>query len=122
MKQDIQEAKDVKLMVDEFYGQVKDDELIGPIFEKVVQGNWTSHLEKMYGFWETVLLNIHKYSGSPFQKHIPLPLEAAHFERWLSLFSSTIDRYFEGEKAEDAKKRATQMGIMFQYKLKHIKG
>jgi hypothetical protein len=33
-----------------------------------------------------------------------------------------MDSYFIGEKAEDIKKRATQMGIMFEHKLRHIKG
>ena len=76
----------------------------------------------MYGFWETIVFNVKKYTGSPFQKHIPLPIEAKHFERWLALFHTTINQHFEGKKAEEIKKRSTQMGLMFEYKLKHIKG
>ena len=119
---DIETSQDIQLMVNEFYGKVQHDELIGPIFEKVVQGNWQPHLTKMYGFWETIVLDVHHYSGSPFQKHIPLDISKPHFDRWLSLFHSTIDDHFKGEKANEVKKRSTQMGLMFEYKLKHIKG
>lgn len=122
MKQDIESRADIELMVNEFYGKVKDHELLGPVFEKVVQGNWQPHLEKMYGFWETIVLNVHSYSGSPFRKHIPLDIHEEHFTAWLSLFHETIDLHFSGKNAEDIKNRSSQMGLMFQYKLKHIKG
>ena len=119
---DISTADDIRKMVDEFYEEVKNDNLLGPIFEKVVQGNWDPHLQKMYNFWETVLLNVNRYTGSPFQKHIKLDISKPHFDRWLRLFHATIDSNFDGAKAEEAKNRSTQMGIMFEHKLKHIKG
>ena len=122
MKRDISSPADIRLLVDHFYEQVKNDNLLGPVFEDVVNGNWTPHLEKMYGFWETICFDVHRYSGSPFQKHIPLPINATHFDRWLYLFHKTIDNYFSGDMAEEVKKRASQMGMMFQYKLKHLKG
>jgi len=122
MAREITSREDIQLMVNEFYGKVKEDELLGPIFENVVKGNWDAHLEKMYGFWETIVFNVKKYSGSPFHKHLPLPIEGKHFERWLALFHATINEHFVGKHAEEIKKRSTQMGIMFEYKLKHIKG
>jgi hemoglobin len=42
-------------------------------------------------------------------KHIPLPLEKIHFDRWLQLFHATLDELFEGEIAENAKKRAASI-------------
>ncbi|MDA9312530.1 group III truncated hemoglobin [Vicingaceae bacterium] len=122
MAKEITSSEDIQFLVNEFYEKVIEDELLGPIFENVVKGNWDKHLEKMYGFWETIVFNVKKYTGSPFQKHIPLPIEAKHFERWLALFHTTINQHFEGKKAEEIKKRSTQMGLMFEYKLKHIKG
>ena len=122
MTKEITSSEDIQLMVNEFYGKVKEDELLGPIFNTVIQDNWDTHLEKMYGFWETIVFNVQKYTGSPFQKHIPLPLEGKHFERWLALFHATIDAHFVGKNAEEIKKRSTQMGMMFEHKLKHIKG
>lgn len=122
MKRDLENSEDIQLMVNEFYGKVKNNELLGPVFEKIVQGNWQPHLEKMYSFWETIVFNVHKYTGSPFQKHLPLDINAEHFKTWLHLFHSTIDFHFEGKNAEEIKKRSSQMGLMFEYKLKHIKG
>ena len=122
MAKEITSSEDIQLLVNEFYGKVREDELLGSIFESVVKGNWQHHLEKMYGFWETIVFNVKKYSGSPFQKHTPLPIDGKHFERWLTIFHATIDHHFEGQNAEEIKKRSTQMGMMFEYKLKHIKG
>ena len=120
-KNDINNADDIKLMVDEFYGKVQKDQLLGPIFNEVIKDNWPAHLTKMYGFWETICFDVQKYSGSPFQKHIPLPINKEHFDHWLSLFHETIDHYFNGKIADEVKKRSTQMGLMFEYKLRHIK-
>lgn len=119
---DIETREDVIKMVDTFYKAVAEDDLIGPVFDRIIKGNWQPHLEKMYNFWETIALNVNKYNGSPFREHIKLDISKPHFDRWLNLFHATLDNNFSGKIAEDLKKRATQMGIMFQYKLKHIKG
>jgi len=118
---DIVDKDDVKIFVDAFYSRVQIDELIGPVFNaKIPDGNWTPHLERMYSFWNTVLFAQRDYSGNPFSKHASLPIQKPHFERWIQLFIKTIDEHFEGEKAEDAKMRATKMGILFNSKLEYI--
>jgi hemoglobin len=108
---------DIKLLVDEFYGKVREDELIGPIFNEVIKDNWTAHLEKMYSFWQTVLLQEMTYKGAPFPKHMKLPVEQEHFDRWLQLFYETIDSYFFGEKADELKMRSRKMAEMFMMKI-----
>jgi hemoglobin len=30
-----------------------------------------------------------RYHGTPMVKHMPLPVDAAHFDRWLELFEAT---------------------------------
>lgn len=120
IEDEITSINEITLLVNSFYGKVQKDELIGPIFEKVINGNWETHLEKMYRFWETVLLNEHTYHGSPFRPHAKLPIGADHFKRWLELFLETVDENFTGEKAQEAKWRAGKMAEMFQYKHKHI--
>ena len=117
---DITSLDDIKLFVDAFYTQVQQDQLIGPIFNSVIQDRWPVHLEKMYGFWQTVLLNERAYSGSPFPPHVKLPLEKQHFDRWLKLFNSTIDINFKGDKADEAKWRAAKMAEMFRYKIDYL--
>src|SRR5690606_41639624 len=80
-----------------------------------------SHLEKMYRFWQTVLLGEHTYYGSPLAPHIKLPVQGTHFDRWKQLFMETVDENFTGEKAAEAKFRAEKMAEMFQLKIEYFK-
>jgi hemoglobin len=118
---DILNIDDVKLLVNDFYGKIRDNELLSPIFNGVIKDNWPAHLEKMYGFWQTLLLDVQAYSGSPFLKHAKLPIEKEHFDTWIGLFNETVDEHFTGEKASEAKWRAARMSEMFQYKLDYYK-
>lgn len=63
---DITDFDDVKIFVDSFYTKVQKDPLIRDVFNTVIQDRWPAHLEKMYRFWQTVLLEKHTYYGSPF--------------------------------------------------------
>ena len=120
-KKDILSLDDIKLLVDTFYDKVREDKLIGPIFDERIQDRWPQHLAKMYTFWQTVLLGEHTYYGSPFPPHAQLPVEKEHFERWLSLFSNTLQELFSGEIADEAMWRANKMAVMFQYKIEHYR-
>jgi len=121
MQREIETIDDVKLLVDSFYRKVREDDLLSDIFNNVIKDNWHKHLSKMYSFWETILLDTHSYLGSPFVPHAKLPVEKEHFDRWLKLFSETVDEYFTGTKAEEAKWRAQRMAEMFQYKISYYK-
>ncbi len=120
-KHDILDLTDVKLLVDTFYGKVRNDELIGPIFNERIQDRWPQHLNKMYTFWQTVLLGEHTYFGTPFPPHAQLPVEGEHFERWLSLFAETVSELFQGKIADEALWRANKMAEMFQSKIEYYK-
>jgi hemoglobin len=120
-KRDIVSLDDIKLMVNNFYSKIRVDDMLGPIFNGVINDQWPVHLEKMYKFWQTVLLNDHTYYGSPFPPHAKLPVSSEHFERWKLLFYKTIDDLFEGEKANEAKWRAEKMAEMFQHKISFLK-
>ena len=112
---------DIKKLVDTFYEKVRKDELIGPIFNEKIQDRWPHHLEKMYTFWQTVLLGEHTYFGSPFPPHANLPVSHQHFEKWIELFKQTLDELFTGAIAEDAKWRAAKMAEMFESKIEYYK-
>ena len=116
MKKDISEVSDVRSLVHSFYAKVQNDELIGSVFSKAVH-DWDSHLPVMVTFWSSVLFGTGDYHRQPFPKHMKLDIESQHFERWLSLFDSTVDELFEGEKAEEAKMRAHSIGKIFSMKL-----
>lgn len=121
MEKDLDSYENIKLMVDTFYGKIQEDTLLGPIFNGIIQENWPAHLKKMYGFWQTILLEVRAYSGSPFNPHAKLPVEKEHFDRWLLLFNTTVDENFKGEKATEAKWRAKKMAEMFHFKIEYYK-
>ncbi len=114
---DIQTEADVKLLVDCFYDKVNADALLAPVFNDVAHVNWAAHLPRMYDFWSGLLLHTSRYQGQPFRKHIPLPIDEAHFERWLALFHRTVDELFAGPVADEAKLRARSIAHVFESRL-----
>ncbi|MBI2262283.1 MAG: group III truncated hemoglobin [Caulobacterales bacterium] len=75
-------------LVDGFYDRVRADPLIGPVFNDRIS-DWGPHLEQMRLFWSSVALMSGVYHGRPMPKHLPLPVDARHFDRWLELFEAT---------------------------------
>lgn len=120
MKPDIQHIEDVKYLVDEFYKRVRQDDLLAPVFNEVLENRWPEHLEKMVSFWQTILLGEHTYQGYPFRPHAQLPVNKKHFDQWIELFYQTLDEKFEGENAFAAKRQASKMSALFQMKLNQI--
>lgn len=120
MKPDIEHLEDIKVLVDTFYTRIRESDLLGPVFASRIS-DWTPHLEKMYRFWQTILLTEHTYSGSPFPPHAELPVDKTHFDEWLRLWYMTIDERYEGERANDAKWRADKMAVLFNYKIEYYR-
>ncbi|MCV9926584.1 group III truncated hemoglobin [Flavobacterium sp. LS1R49] len=118
---DITTIEDIKLLVNTFYDKVQKDTYIGVIFNEKIQKRWPEHLEKMYKFWQTILLEQHTYSGSPFPPHKHLPVDQSHFDRWMEIFTETVDSLFKGIVAEEAKVRAANMAYMFNYKIEYFR-
>lgn len=75
-------------LVHAFYGKIRMDPGLGPIFAERIT-DWTPHLERMTTFWSSVALMTGHYHGSPVPKHVGLPVDWSHFERWLALFRET---------------------------------
>lgn len=115
---DLQTEADIMRLVDTFYGRVNEDELLRPIFNEVAQVDWATHLPTMYDFWSSVLLGTSRYKGRPMARHFPLPIAAAHFQRWLQLFHASVDALFAGPKAEEAKVKAQNIGAMFEHRMR----
>ena len=78
----------IECLVRRFYAKIREDALLGPIFEARIQ-DWEPHLQRMCAFWSSVALMSGRYHGNPMAKHLPLPVDAHHFDRWLDLFSET---------------------------------
>ncbi|MFY8037576.1 MAG: group III truncated hemoglobin [Cyclobacteriaceae bacterium] len=113
VKKDVITRPDIELLVNSFYERVRRDELLSPLFNHV---DWPTHLPVMYNFWSSLLLGDQSYQGSPFQKHLPLAIDATHFQQWLSLFTQTVDAHFTGAKADEVKSRAQSIAALWQHK------
>lgn len=118
---DIRNRKDIEFLIDEFYKLILQDDLISVFFTEIVQLKWEVHIPIMYDFWESTLFGVAKYNGNPMVKHIFLndkkQLKAIHFERWLSLWETSIKKNFKGDKADEAIKRARMIGDLMQLKI-----
>lgn len=120
-RKDIAAMEDIELLVNTFYEKIRVDLLLGGIFNGVIKDRWPQHLEKMYRFWQAVLLGEHTYYGSPFPRHAQLPVAQKHFDAWLKLWYETIDEHFTGVKAEEAKWRGDKMAVMFLSKIEYYR-
>jgi hemoglobin len=78
----------IERLVRAFYGRVRQDPLLAPIFADAVE-DWDAHIETLCRFWSSVALMTGRYSGQPMAAHAPLPVERQHFLRWLTLFEQT---------------------------------
>ena len=78
----------IERLVRSFYRKIRLDPLLGPVFEARIH-DWEPHLQRMCAFWSSVALMSGRYHGSPMTKHLPLPVDATHFDRWLALFEET---------------------------------
>lgn len=118
---DIENRADCERLVRAFYGRALDDPLIGWIFVDVAKLDLERHVPVVASFWETILLGAQSYGGGMFRPHALLHakvgLRAAHFERWLVLWHTTVDELFAGERAELAKSHATRVGRSFHSRL-----
>ncbi|MDD3799527.1 MAG: group III truncated hemoglobin [Novosphingobium sp.] len=93
------DADYVSRFVDGFYGKIRQDAVLGPIFAEKV-GDWDEHLGRMKRFWRSILFSSGEYSGNPMPKHVALPgLDESHFARWLDLFYATLREQGGSEEA-----------------------
>jgi hemoglobin len=75
----------IERLVHGFYAKVRADAVLGPVFESRIT-DWEPHLAQMCAFWSSVALMTGRYHGTPMAKHLPLPIDGDHFDRWLALF------------------------------------
>tara|TARA_R110002049_G_scaffold108344_5_gene256570 strand:- start:1093 stop:1482 length:390 start_codon:yes stop_codon:yes gene_type:complete len=121
-KKDIQTRADIFQLVSKFYGKVRKDEVLGPFFNNTIK-DWDAHLEHLTTFWESSLFLKTKYYGNPLEAHNKVDaahnhsITELHFGLWLNLWFQTIDELFEGDYAENAKRRARKMGTFLYLKI-----
>jgi len=113
---EIENREDITKLVHLFYAKVRQDDFLGPIFNKhIAEEQWPAHLEKLTDFWETNLFGVPKFKGNPSMAHINVDknlghtIDQKHFGEWLNLWFMSIDSLFEGELANNAKEAARRM-------------
>lgn len=120
-KNDLKTRDDVFKLVSSFYDKVRKDDTLGPFFNKI--DDWDEHLDRLTTFWESSLFLKTKYYGDPLKAHVKADdehenaISEFHFGIWLNLWHQTIDELFEGDFAENAKRRARKMGTFLYLKI-----
>lgn len=117
----LENREDIEFLVNRFYDKVGRDEKIGFFFNDVAKVDWSHHLPKMYGFWETLLFGQISYKGNPMAVHFPINAQVAiekdHFKHWLALWTETVEENFSGEMADLAIYKATNIANLLAHKM-----
>lgn len=125
-KPDMDSPERIREFVEAFYDKLLKDERLAPIFLDVAEVDIREHFPRIQAYWEKLLLG-----GSDYQRHTmnihrrlhdKQPLVAADFDRWLDYFVSTADEHFAGERAERAKRVATQIAANMHKTLQRESG
>jgi len=103
----------IERLVRGFYAKVRTDAVLAPIFEARIR-NWEPHLKQMFAFWSSVALMTGRYHGTPMVKHMPLPVDADHFDRWLDLFEATARQICPPQAAAHFIERARRIAASLE--------
>lgn len=88
----------IAALVDRFYGKVRRDALIGPVFNAAIR-DWDTHLVTLRAFWSSVMLTSGRYKGSPMAAHLKHAMRPEFFDRWLALWRETAHEVFAPDPA-----------------------
>ena len=100
----------LKELVDSFYAKVRNDPLIGPVFERAI-GDWEAHLEQLQAFWSSVMLSTGRYKGRPLPAHIKHAdsISGESFDRWLALWGATTNEMLDPASAAALQDKAARI-------------
>jgi len=120
-KRDIENRADLEILLEIFYKKVFNDDLISHFFTEVVPLNLETHIPVIADFWESVLLDGRGYRKNVMEIHLNISekskINKEHLDRWVKIFSETVDELFEGAKASLAKQRAASIATMMNLKI-----
>ena len=111
----------IERLVRGFYDRVRADPLLGPVFAARIS-NWEPHLKQMFAFWSSVALMSGQYHGQPMRKHLPLPVDGRHFDRWLALFEATARELCPPRAAEHFVERARRIAESIEMGVASVNG
>ena len=101
---------DIACLVPAFYAKVREDALLGPIFNGAIS-DWSHHLEKLQAFWSSVLLTSGRYKGQPMVAHVrhEQHMSSQASTRWLTLWRETSNQLLAPEAAAAFQERAERI-------------
>ena len=113
----------LRQLVDRFYARVRQDELIGPLFNEAIH-NWPEHLERLHAFWSSVMLTSGRYKGRPLPAHLKHAdrIDILSFERWLALWGETTGSMFEPTPAAALQEKAARIAESLQLGIRFARG
>lgn len=115
------DEKMIETLIRGFYARVRKDSLLAPIFDSKIS-EWEPHLENMFAFWSSLALQTGRYHGQPMAKHMPLAVDARHFDRWLALFEETARELCPPAAAERFIERAHRVAESLELGLASANG
>ena len=123
METDLETRADIEQVLVAFYGKVLQDPVIGHFFTQIVSLNLETHIPVITDFWEAVVFGHRTYSKNVMEVHQHIHqlanIQKEHLNRWVELFTRTIDVQFEGERATLMKQRGQSVATLMDIKLNH---
>lgn len=120
---DIENREELEKFLWAFYEKAFRDELIGRFFTEVVPLDLQTHIPVIADFWESVVFGSRGYRKNVMQVHQHIhqlsPISKEQLNRWVLLFTQTLDEYFHGPNATVMKQRAASIATLMDIKLNH---
>lgn len=109
------EERQLPELLETFYGRVRLDPLIGPVFNDAIH-DWPEHLERIADFWSSVMLTSGRYKGNPVAKHFKHAprLTPETFERWLAIWETTTNERLAPAQAAAMQAKARRISESLQ--------
>ncbi|KQY63192.1 hypothetical protein ASD52_13390 [Ensifer sp. Root142] len=104
----------IRAVVHDFYGRIRHDPMLGPIFNARIGEHWDLHLSTLVDFWSSIALKTGRYGGKPHVAHQGLDLVPEHFNHWLEIFEGTVGKHCKGEAAAFFLDRARRIADSLQ--------
>ena len=123
MKRDLENREDIVVVLQAFYQQATQDPQIGHFFTDVIKLDIQEHIPVIANFWEAILFGSRTYGKNVMEVHQHIhqlsSIKKEHLDRWVKLFTQTVDHFFEGEKAILMKQRGRSIATLMDIKLNH---